>query len=505
MAENIKKIKVSGTDHDIEALHFITGSLDTPAQWKSYIDSLINKGTSIKGPYNALPDISTDQKKKDAYTEYAGDIILITDSTAESGTYAEYVGITGKIGTTTEDNAILSWEKIGTTKADLSEYGLAGTYTTSGPNPNVTGTGGEQTATVSGSITYAKASTAETAGAHTHGVTFTTGSFVTGVATGGTAAVLTGVKAGSTITAVTGITTSSGSVGLTGGGFTPTTKYAKVTSSAAGTTTVLTGVKSTGSATFVTGVTYGTGTVGYTAAALGTASTTTAVTGVSTTADTAIKTLGTGSFFNNATVNSGVLSFLSGNAYNSVSASFSAIKTVSTTTATVVTGYPNFSGGSLTGTKTFLTSASASGYGTAVTGVDSNGTATVATEGVKNVTLNIATTSSTGAQAFIESATHANPSLSGTTTFLTSATASGTDTAIKTVTGNGTETVIKSTGLATDTAVKGGIATLSAGGHTHSVSSANTTATFSLSAAVSGHTHSLSNHTHTVTVPNNGE
>ena len=37
---NIKKIKGSNnTNYEIEALHFVTGTLDTPAQWKEYIDS----------------------------------------------------------------------------------------------------------------------------------------------------------------------------------------------------------------------------------------------------------------------------------------------------------------------------------------------------------------------------------------------------------------------------------------------------------------------------------
>ena len=44
---NIKNIKVGDTSYDIEALHFVTGNLDTPAQWKAYIDQIAELGFDI--------------------------------------------------------------------------------------------------------------------------------------------------------------------------------------------------------------------------------------------------------------------------------------------------------------------------------------------------------------------------------------------------------------------------------------------------------------------------
>lgn len=117
----IKQVKIgTGTPYEINS-KYIQDDSGNPKSW-SDITSLIRKGTSIE-VLEELPSLSTDQNKKDAYTNYAGDIILIADATSTAGTYIEYVGITGKIPSTAdEDNAIMSWEQIGSTTVDLSNY-----------------------------------------------------------------------------------------------------------------------------------------------------------------------------------------------------------------------------------------------------------------------------------------------------------------------------------------------------------------------------------------------
>ena len=223
---NIKKVLVSGTTYDIEALHFIDGSLDTPAQWKAYIDSLAAKGTDIK-VLTELPAISTVAQQKAAYTNYAGDIILISDATSVTGSYIEYVGITGKVESSTVDNAIVAWEKIGTTTTDLTQYAKVGTYTSTTPSTNATGSAGSETINTTdadlGSATGSTKIDSHSISAHSHTVneaTISIGSasgwsagslpssasftYVSGVkATGGTASALTGVKASGTANANT--------------------------------------------------------------------------------------------------------------------------------------------------------------------------------------------------------------------------------------------------------------------------------------------------------------
>ena len=113
---NVKQVKFgTGTPFDIEALHFITGSLDTPAQWKQYIDDLANRGIQI------VIDTAASGKQEPATTASAstmGKIYMVQFSgQTESGTYTEFITI--ESGTTTKT---YSWEKIGTTAADLAEY-----------------------------------------------------------------------------------------------------------------------------------------------------------------------------------------------------------------------------------------------------------------------------------------------------------------------------------------------------------------------------------------------
>jgi hypothetical protein len=472
-ATYIKQVYVTADsqNHDIEALHFIADTnLDTPAQWKSYIDSLVNKGTSIKGPYTTLPDISTDQKKKDAYTQYAGDIILISGSDPESGTYVEYVGITGKIGTTDEDNAITAWEKIGTTSTDLSEYAKAGTYKTSGPNVNETGSAGAQTATVSGSITYSKAPTATgEAGGHTingNSFTFTgtkanlvkpnNGSIkidnhsiaahshtvnVAAVTAGNQETVLKGVKVSATTAAYTSKTNSTTSV-LNGITF--------------GTTNVLKGVKVSATTAAYTG---------------NTPSSTAVVNSV---------TKGNTNVFNSCSVSTlGVLSFGTTSVVNSVTS-----------------GTVNVLNGISFGTTAVATNVAGDGTAAAYT---SNTPAS--TNVLKDVTFGTTTVATAvaadGTAAVLKSVPGITTGTAGATT-LTHTQANTATTDYKTL----DVTVATTTYEYTPAGSIGGSQTV--GNHTHSITNANATATFSLSAAVGNHTHSLSSHTHTVTISNAG-
>ena len=140
---NIKKIAVSGTTYDIEALHFVTGSLDTPTQWKDYIDSLVGEGLQIVIDTKSS---SGDYPATTASSSTMGKLYLVALSgQTESGTYTEFVTV--KTGTT--ESPVYSWEKIGTTAADLSEYAKKGTYTSAGPSTNATGSAGAETITTS--------------------------------------------------------------------------------------------------------------------------------------------------------------------------------------------------------------------------------------------------------------------------------------------------------------------------------------------------------------------
>ena len=136
---NIKKILVSGTTYDVEALHFVSGTLDTPAQWKEYIDSLVGEGLQIVIDEKSS---SGDYPATTASANTMGKIYMVALSgQTESGTYTEFVTV--KTGTTS--SPVYSWEKIGTTAADLSEYAKKGTYTSAGPSTNATGSAGAET------------------------------------------------------------------------------------------------------------------------------------------------------------------------------------------------------------------------------------------------------------------------------------------------------------------------------------------------------------------------
>ena len=237
---NIQKIKVNSTPFDIEALHFKIGALDTPEQWKQYIDGLASIGTEIK-VLDSLPPLETRQDRREAYLDYCGDILLIEDeTTATSGIYIEYVGIVGD--DPSAGPVILSWEKIGTTSADLADYVKYGVSTTSGQASGSTGASSGNT----GATSDASPTTSSDGGQNASGYI--------------ASALTTDSKTDSvqidkhTITPA-GLDDDDNFIGYEGG--TPTLTEV-MTGFTTGTTPVLIGVKATSTATVLTGVTYAT-------------------------------------------------------------------------------------------------------------------------------------------------------------------------------------------------------------------------------------------------------
>lgn len=437
------------------------------------------------------------------------------------------------------------WERLGSTDIDLSNYptrreaGAAGTYTTSTPSTNATGSGGEQTAqgaatvtvpaqsmtsssaggfTIQGSNfgfsgsaqtitinndsndnvwvakhTYQPAGSiggSQSVGAHSHTVTLSTATVVKTV-TSGTTTVATGAFADTpdTDTFVKEITTTGTSV-LTG-------------VKASSTTTAVTGISTSGS-TFVTGY------------AGGTPGNANVITGVSSTTNTAVQAVssGTTSVFNSATVDaSGILSFGTTAAVNSVSSTtFTAIKSVSAAgtvnclteapalaTATALTGVTKdtatvVTGVGANGTTTALTSASVKTTASALTGFTLETTAVVNSVSASTLAAMTNVTINNGGGHTINGS---NFTFTGTTATLTHS-VSGTPTTatadkLWVELATRTYTITPSGSITGSQAVSG---------HTHSVTFASTTATGTASVAVSAHTHSLSNHTHNVVIDN---
>lgn len=169
---NIKKIKVGSETHDIEALHFIVAntSLDTPADWKAYIDAAAHVGIEIvidekssQGDYPATP----------ASADTMGKLYMVPlNDPAESGSYTEFVTVTD------EGGLRYAWEKIGTTEVDLTDYAKKGTYTSGGPSTNATGSAGAETITTSSSGAQTATGTIRLVdhaiAAHSHTVNVTT-------------------------------------------------------------------------------------------------------------------------------------------------------------------------------------------------------------------------------------------------------------------------------------------------------------------------------------------
>ena len=216
---NIKNIQVGGITYDIEALHFINTkdsiTLDTPAQWRDYIDSLVAQGLEIKIDSKSSQG---DYPATAASASTMGKLYMVALSgQTESGTYTEFVTVRSGAGTTA-DPYTYAWEKIGTTAADLSEYAKKGNYTTGGSSGD-TGSGGAINAAATsetdlGSATGSAKIDNHSIPNHSHPVNEVTAeikqvtawsagsvptrasfTYATGAAaTGGTATVLTGVK-----------------------------------------------------------------------------------------------------------------------------------------------------------------------------------------------------------------------------------------------------------------------------------------------------------------------
>lgn len=153
---NIKQIRIGDTLYDVEALHFIAGDLDSPAQWKAYIDNLVGKGLQIVIDTQAS---GKEEPATPASAETMGKLYMVTIAGQKAGTYTEFVTIEVPEGT-------YKWEKIGTTEADLTDYVKKGTYESeesasfntgnAGADTVTSGNGGAQTATGSATISYQK-------------------------------------------------------------------------------------------------------------------------------------------------------------------------------------------------------------------------------------------------------------------------------------------------------------------------------------------------------------
>ena len=147
---NISQIKVGDTVYDIEALRFVAGELNTPAQWKSYIDQMAAIGFDIV-VLTTLPEESAA-----SYETYKNNIVLINDSNSITGSSIEYVMVRNG----TSGSYTYRWERIGTTTADLNAYAKKGIETL-GPSNDSTGStdiGEKTTSEVAESIAAANVS-----------------------------------------------------------------------------------------------------------------------------------------------------------------------------------------------------------------------------------------------------------------------------------------------------------------------------------------------------------
>lgn len=505
----IEKVRVGGTtadfDHIIAAKYISATTTNSPdagyKTWKDITD-LITASTDLV-PLDTLPEANETN-----YNKYKNDIILIPAATSATGNERdEYIIL--KTGTASPYT--YKWEKIGTTAADLATKADKGTYTSSTPSTNATSSAGAQTASGTATVTYNKSSnqtqsTGSTATSNTSEYAGTSVS-VTGLGFSGTKATLsltTDYQPAGTISNPDINLTKTGKTVVTGG----TTTSVVTGVEASGTTTAVTAVGANGTASVVTtaikgaalstGTTATTGYVKYleaathSAASLGTASTTTVVTSVGADGtDTAIKTLGGASFLNGATVNSGVLSWTTATAYNTVSATFTALKGVKATgTATVVTGYPNFNGGGFTPTTMYATitttAAGSTDKTTVLTGVKATGSTTVLTGVQASGTTDAYTSLSTTTVNHVTGAAlAATPTFTGTTATLSVSTEY---TPAGSVTG-GSVAIPKHSHT---------YVTLPA--HTHGITLTATTITGTAAVAVASHTHDLGNHTHNTAI-----
>lgn len=482
----IRRLDVSDTStpdlHEFAAKYIYSLENGSPVEhsWED-IKALIDAGIELV-TLNKLPPANLS-----AYNDYKGKIVLIPSTNPQTQNEKDEYIIQR---TGTDPNYTYAWEQIGSTTVDLSNYVQKGTYTTQGASGN-TGAGGAATITTSSSgsqsavgtatITYDKATSIDShsIAAHSHTVNPTkeTLTYISGVKqTGGTTNVVTSVGANGTVSAVTGITTTTTSVvtSVEVGSTVSVVKNA-IKDVTLGTSTT----SSTGAIAYIDGIT------GSTPALGGETSFVKGITNFSGGSLTGTKTFNTDaiksaslngdtSFFKNATVVDGVLSFGKG--------------TVGITTSAASTGTVGFSGATFGLSKDTVTI--------------SGGSYTATTKKYLKAT---------GVAADDKADVVTGVTVGGTTNVINSVSVNGTSTVLTGVKATGTATVILNTGLISSTVDIMTGAILSTNGATtlsHNINHTSTTVTGSVEVAVSdhthtvtieNHTHSLGNHTHNIT------
>lgn len=132
---NVKLVKIGNNTYEIEAKYIQDGNGNAKT-WADILNLISEKGTIYV--LDELPAANAT-----SYETYKHSLVFVPDSTAVSGTFAEYVILRSG----TEGSYTYAWEKVGTTQIDLANYLKKG-------------------------VEYAAA--AKSAGAHTHTVTITT-------------------------------------------------------------------------------------------------------------------------------------------------------------------------------------------------------------------------------------------------------------------------------------------------------------------------------------------
>ena len=359
---NIKKINWGGVDYDLEALHFhYDDTLDTPTQWKTYIDNLAAVGIQLVS-VTTLPTASADTM---------GKIYLVPHAQGAQNAKDEYITI--------ESNATYSWEKIGSTDVDLSGYQKTGiTLTTSGNSVN-TSSAGAATITSGGTTPTAKAT-----------VNFTR--FKAGAILDSTDVLASDRENGKWVLKFSNGTFTGTKATITStGSFTPAGTVSYTGTTAAATGSALTGIKTagsittTGTQTVVTGVTAASGTKNYLSVSGGTAS----LTGTKTFNTDAIKgvTLGASTTSTDGPAYVESVTHTAASLTGTKTFNTDAIKAVSLSASTTTSDGPqyvqaiSYTAPSLTGTKTFATSGLTGSYSDGVLTLAAAGTATVGISG----------------------------------------------------------------------------------------------------------------------------
>jgi len=494
----IKKIQLGDGEHLLSASFILDNTNPASPVEKTWQDikDLVSQATDL-----VVDPLGTGQlppANQESYDTYYHDIVLIPDPD-ETSNYIQY--IIQRKGT--DPNYTYEWVEIGTTQTDLSNYVKKAIYTSGTPSTNVTGEGGACTVTTSsdgaqtatGEATLVidmptSMSSESLSGSGTATITYQKSSDQTQSAGSNSTTSNTSENGGVTITGsnfnFNGASTTfnvnidytpegtlSGSVTVPAHSHSVNATTASITYvtgvSESGTVNVATGVTSDGTSTVVTGIT---------------STTTDVVTEVIvgspvTVVKNAIKGVSLESL---ATATTGAIPYI-----DSITGSAPEL----TGTQTFVTGYPNFTGGSLTGTKIFNTdaikNASLTGqttffnsatvdaggvlsFGNGTVGITTTAAST-ASVGYTQASLGTASTSSVGITkgSYTYTQQHLNAigttlsaddktdvptsvSVSGTTAVLNSVSISGTTVALNGVKISSTTPVIKSTGLTTSSA-----------------------------------------------------